>query len=157
MLTYTKTPTGEQYNTICLKLIEKYPKLRDGIGFVSKCMLSGHSSGWISYYSLQGSWKMKLRDRFKFLRRPAGAQAEIISGDPPRKRHKKSLWLESSTIDDTVIDKSLETSLAELKIECSKKKKGRCMGTIQDLTLSTFSARRKWIKRKTTPCWWSHR
>lgn len=48
MLTYTKTPTGEQYNTICLKLIEKYPKLRDGIGstgFVSKCMLSGHSSG----------------------------------------------------------------------------------------------------------------
>lgn len=32
MMIHTKTPTSEQYNTVCRKLIEKYPKLKDDIG-----------------------------------------------------------------------------------------------------------------------------
>ena len=42
MLIHTKTPTSDQYNTVCRKLIEKYPKLKDDIGstgFVSIDML----------------------------------------------------------------------------------------------------------------------
>ena len=32
MLVHTKEPTGEQYNTVCEKLIDTFPKLRDDLG-----------------------------------------------------------------------------------------------------------------------------
>lgn len=32
MLVHTKTPTSDQYNTVCRKLIEEHPKLKDDIG-----------------------------------------------------------------------------------------------------------------------------
>ena len=38
-MNHTKDPTGEQYNTVCRKLIEKHPKLKDDVegtsGYVS--------------------------------------------------------------------------------------------------------------------------
>ena len=39
MLVYTKCPTGEHYNKVCEKLIEKYPTMKDEIG----------TSGYVSY------------------------------------------------------------------------------------------------------------
>ena len=39
---HTKTPSSEEYNMVCRKLIEKYPKLKDEIG----------STGYVmSYFS----------------------------------------------------------------------------------------------------------
>ena len=32
MLVYTKVPTKEQYNTVCQKLIERFPVLKDDVG-----------------------------------------------------------------------------------------------------------------------------
>ncbi len=40
MMVFTKSPTSEQYNTVCRKLIEKFSKLKDGVGksgYVSIC------------------------------------------------------------------------------------------------------------------------
>lgn len=38
-----------------------------------------------------------------------------------------------------------EEMIVTLQEECTKKKKKRCMATIQDLTAATFTSRRKWI------------
>lgn len=62
-----------------------------------------------------------------------------MTGEPPRKRLKLA---DDGGEDETDVD----ADLAELQAECRKRKRDRCMSTIQDLTDSTYSVRRKWIK-----------
>ena len=52
---------------------------------------------------------------------------------------------------DDLDDVMLTTKLAELQHECSKRKKDRSLATIQSLTSSTFTSRRKWITNVQPP------
>ena len=81
---------------------------------------------------MQSSWKCKLRDRFKFLRRPTGQE-------PPGKKPRQ---------DD---DGSFDTNVANLQEEMKKRKRDRNIATIQTLTTETFSGRRAWIKEEQPP------
>ena len=78
-----------------------------------------------------------MRDRFKFLRRPK-------AGEP---QHKRTKVADDGSEDGPDVD----AELAQLQAECRKRKRDRCMATIQDLTDSTYSARRKWIKDSQPP------
>lgn len=88
---------------------------------------------------LKGSWKNKLKDRFKFLRRSHDT-ATTSSEEPLPKRRKKM-----DDLTGYIDPENFEEILSELKTECMKKKE-RCIATIQDLTSSTYANRRKWIK-----------
>lgn len=78
------------------------------------------------------------------MRRPS-VTVQSGSVEPPLKRRKKASRLDVSDTVDSVVDESV---VAKLKEECLKKKRDRCMGTIQELTTNTFSCRRKWIKEE---------
>jgi hypothetical protein len=70
MLVHTSHPTPEDYTTICRRLVGKYPNLKDKVD-------SGYSS-----------WRMKLRKKFKNLRRPSRSIKAGITLSPPTKKSK---------------------------------------------------------------------
>ena len=78
-----------------------------------------------------------MRDRFKFLRRPAKGD------EPARKRNKSSSDIDASGL---ISDDALQIKLAYLKRECEKKKRDRSIATIQQLNTDTYGNRRKWIQ-----------
>ncbi len=91
---------------------------------------------------LQGSWKTKLRDRFKFLRRP---HISDCNDSPPSKRRKIDKRIGSNPLDDDPNSDSFEENLAVLTLECRKKKRDRSIANILRLTAITYTTRRKWI------------
>jgi hypothetical protein len=70
MLMHTSRPTPHDLDTVSRRLIVKHPKLRDTV-----------DKGY-------GSWRSKLRTKFKNLRRPNRAQKAGIIVPPPSKRAK---------------------------------------------------------------------
>lgn len=52
---------------------------------------------------------------------------------------------------DAAVTDPCEDDLANLKAECSKRKRNRSMVTIVRLTTSTYSARRQWIQQTQPP------
>ena len=77
MLSYTIKPSGTEYHTICRRLIQQYPTLKDDkseTGYVSfVCMYCYTHTDTHVYYVclfLQGIWKKKLNNKFKNWRRP---------------------------------------------------------------------------------------
>lgn len=84
---------------------------------------------------LQGSWKKKVRDRLKFLRRPV-------------KNKKSTSTHPVDSEEDITSEESLEIKLTSLKSECEKRKRERSMALIQDLTTATYRNRRHWIQQK---------
>lgn len=80
-----------------------------------------------------------MKDRFKFLRRSSSKDGSFEG--PPSKRRKRA----DDHGHECVDTENLEEMISELKVECEKRKKVRCMATIQDLTSATFADRRKWI------------
>ena len=79
---------------------------------------------------VQGSWKGKLRDRFKFLRR---APTNAVEGaEPPAKRPRN--------------DEGYAKNLELLQEEMGKRKKDRSIALIQTLMEDTFTERRRWIQ-----------
>lgn len=95
---------------------------------------------------MQGSWKAKLRDRFKFLRRlPSDMTVNQSETSRPCKRRRLNIT------GDSTIAATSEADREDLKTECSKRKRDRKMTVIQDLTANTFSARRLWIEKSQPP------
>ena len=83
------------------------------------------------FINVQGSWKTKLRDRFKFLRRPARS-LQPESTEPPAKRPRNT--------------ESYETNVELMQVEMRKRKKDRRVATVETLMEETFSERRSWIQ-----------
>lgn len=81
---HTHYPSKFAYNTICFKLVKVHPTLADDAGdeIAHVSINSGHAFYMTIMYNWQLSWKQKLRDRCKFLRRPP-------SGTSPLPKRKK--------------------------------------------------------------------
>ena len=104
---------------------------------------------------MQGSWKEKLRNRFKFIRRPttkrSSGESEVDDQPPPKRRKttKKSVWLGSESTGTLSDDETThETKVKELQVECKKKKRDRSITTLLEMTRCTFR-RRQWILSET--------
>ena len=107
---------------------------------------------------IQGSWKEKLRNRFKFIRRPtnkAYSEDETQSSDGPplpkrQKKASKSARLGSESVGTFSDDETTyETKVKELQQECKKKKREKSIAAMLDMTQSTFKRRRQWILSET--------
>lgn len=161
MMVHTKNPTSIQYNLVCQKLIEKYPTLKDTIGttgyvsFYHCCAINNNKiNAHVLYY--QGSWKEKLRNRFKFVRRPPSNSypTDSTAANPPppkrQKRTKKSARLGSDMASMLSGDEEeYEENVSRLQLECSKRKKDRSITTMIELTMSKYKKRREWIMSDT--------
>lgn len=89
------------------------------------------------YHIHQASWKCKLRDRIKTLRRP-GASSKATN-EPSAKRPRLDL------------EESYDRKVESLQEEMKKRKKNQNIAVIQSLTLDTFAGRRSWIQHEQPP------
>ena len=79
------------------------------------------------------------------MRRPQTGGSE-----PPLKRQKTARRLDSDL--PVALEQNVdENDISDLKLECQKRKRDRCMTTIQTITVKTFSTRRNWIRKSQPP------
>lgn len=143
VLQFTRYPKPDEYNTVSMKLVEKYPTLHDGDsenGYVSKGYVRGILD--LYHYYLQGSWKLSLRNSFKNYRRDRVDDDDDTTSTPPSKRKRSTVVID--VIDD-ITDEDYEDALLKLQEEQKKRKKSRNHATIKELMEKTFPKRRKWI------------
>ena len=95
IIQHTLYPTSEQYTTVCTRLVQKYPKLRDTIGNGIVSFTTHTYTVFLiigkMLYSCQGSWKISLRNSLKNYRRDHNPQTNkrLCDDDhhqPPSKR-----------------------------------------------------------------------
>lgn len=91
MTAHTIKPNSEQYNTVCKKLISKFPKLSDSKGKTKYVRIYVLIPANFTYFNhVQSSWKLSLRNSFKNFRRGFLKEKGIRdeSAPPPPKRLK---------------------------------------------------------------------
>ena len=89
-------PTPDDYTTVCRRLVEKYPNLKDKVdsGYVSTSLPTHY------FVILWISWRKKLRTKFKYLRRLSRSAKARITVSPPSKHSKKQDDANASGSDD---------------------------------------------------------
>ena len=103
----------------------------------------------------QGSWKTKLRDRFKWLRRRPPSESNVSSTGPPppkKKRGKNSKRIDRSVEEycSDEDDDEYEDKVKSMIDECKKAKKECNSALISTGMVETFQQRRKWIAEQPT-------
>lgn len=104
------------------------------------------------FFSLQGSWKIKLRDRLKHMRRPAKGQSHDKENEPverPPKRQKTGPTRLDETTEEPEDEQSFSENVKAMKQETAKKKPK--ISHLKPLMDSTFSGRRHWVKTEMPP------
>lgn len=82
-------PTQDDYITVCRRLAEKHSRLKDRTSSHYVCtVLCLYLKEYVCNTNLQGSWKKKLRIKFRNLGRPARAHKAGITISPPAKKKK---------------------------------------------------------------------
>ena len=104
--------------------------------------------------SLKGSWKIKIRDRLKHMRRPSKRVTSDKENQPvetPSKRRKtRPNRLDEATEDlEPEDEQSFRDDLKEMERETAKKKTK--IARLKPLMDSTFSGRRHWVKTEMPP------
>ena len=102
----------------------------------------------------KGSWKIKIRDRLKHMRRPAKREIgdkENLPVEKPSKRRKTA----PSRLDETTEplepedEQRFRDDVKEMEQQTARKK--RKLAHLKPLMDSTFSGRRHWIKTEMPP------
>lgn len=107
---YTIRPSSEQYTTVCKKLIEKYPSLKDTKGKTKYVSINNFSFYRTFLLFGQSSWKLGLRNSFKNFRRGSN-KGSSESEEPPSKR----LRLYDANQPDNLTDEEYEQAIKELQ------------------------------------------
>lgn len=144
---------------MCRKLVKKYLTLKDTIGttgYVLYVFAINNNIYVTAHVFYHGSWKEKLRNRFKFIQNPPSSShpTDLTAGKPPppkrQKRTKKSARLGSDPASTMSGDEEeYEENVSRLHLESSKRKKDRSIATMIELTMSTYKKRREWIMSDT--------
>ena len=166
IMVYTIRPTPDDMYTVCRRLVQTYPKLKDSTdtGDVSRdsstilynIMLNLHLSLTLalslththSYMHTQGSWKEMMRTKFRNLRRPSRAEKAGIAVPPPPKKFKKA-----SVDSITAVQAPSESDIAEYTrhiefIRRSYQSKRWSQKSMITLLQQTAKQRRSWIKNE---------
>ena len=103
-------------------------------------------------FFFQGSWKKKLRDRFKWLRRkPTSEDTESIEGEPSTPKRRKvnntKRRLDKSGADYAADEDDYDEIVCSMKKEFTKPQKDRDNVKIQQDMNLTFKQRRSWLKQ----------
>ena len=145
--TQTHRPTSVAYNTVCRRLIEVHPSLADDDEpkHVCETYYTVSTDHFSCIYFPQFSWKRKLRDRFKFLRRPPISPKQ--SGPAP-KRHKGPQPVHTAVVIGEQTEEDHDADVKMMKTEMSKKKN---IGELCAVMKRTFSNRAQWIQSNEPP------
>ena len=107
-----------------------------------------------THITQKGSWKIKVRDRLKHMRRPSKRQVsdkENLPVDPPSKRRKKGAnRLDEATEEiDPEDEQNFRDNIKEMECEAAKRKPK--VSRLKLLMDATFSGRRHWVKTEMPP------
>lgn len=103
---------------------------------------------------MQGSWKKKLRDRFKWLRRkpvPSGDNSTSRDCDPPPPKKKKGSKRLDQSAEDPILEDDVESydeKVIQMQKGCTKSKKDHDNIQLSTLMKETFKQRRHWIRKQ---------
>ena len=154
MLVHTVRPKPADLNTMAASLARIHPSLKDtsATGFVSVC-LDIAVSIYIITYSVQYTWKKKLRNKFKNLR---AEKAGIVVPPPKKARVEQSIDGDCAGSSTSGQNESFASDLAEYesnvkhlqKVYKSRKWTVLGMSLLLDLTRER---REKWVQDDTPP------
>ncbi len=160
---HTHQPTPLQYTEICMKIVEKYPSLKDTIGtvYVSVlCLVILNTAMRVIIYHnqfllyalynvvhLKGSVKQQLRNKMKNMRRPltSSKQKKRANEDcdeddnPPPKQPR-------ACNEDEEAEQSAGDRDYMLKLNDELRKKSPRAKKIKRLMKKTFAERQRWIR-----------
>ena len=143
-------PTPDDYTTVCRRLVEKHSCLKDRPfpHYVCKVLYTSMHCLLIFqiYMHVQGSWKRKLRMKFRNLRRPARAHKAGIVVPPPAKKKKEEGPLGSPCFTASSLSDMAEYDQHVNHIKKIYTSQKWSIATMSQLLQETATERRRWIR-----------